>query len=117
MNFNEMISVEASPFQYTEFGLLESVKVQDQLFFPASASAKILGYHNPRKAIIDHCDAPVKLTAPHPQNKDNIKQKKIHSKDMIPNVISYGRKKAYIRLRFLYQFSQKANVIYACQSS
>lgn len=69
MNFNEMISTEASPFQYTEFGLLESVEVQGELFFPASASAKILGYHNPRKAIIDHCDAPVKLTVPHPQNK------------------------------------------------
>lgn len=70
MNFNEMISTEASPFQYTEFGLLESVEVQGELFFPASASAKILGYHNPRKAIIDHCDAPVKLTVPHPQNKE-----------------------------------------------
>ena len=70
MNFNKMISTEASPFQYTEFGLLESVEVQGELFFPASASAKILGYHNPRKAIIDHCDAPEKLTVPHPQNKD-----------------------------------------------
>ena len=44
MNFNGMISTEASPFQYTEFGLLESVEVQGELFFPASASAKILGY-------------------------------------------------------------------------
>ena len=41
MNFNEMISTEASPFQYTEFGLLKSVEVQGELFFPASASAKI----------------------------------------------------------------------------
>lgn len=70
MIFREMISTEASHFQYTEFGLLESVEVKGELFFLASASAKVLGYHNPRKAIIDHCDSPVKLTVPHPQNKD-----------------------------------------------
>ncbi len=70
MNLNEIMTTSVSPFEYTVFGTLESVDVNGELFFPASASAKVLGYHNPRKAIIDHCDSPVKLTVPHPQNKD-----------------------------------------------
>ena len=70
MNLNEIMTTEISPFEYTEFGTLESVEVQGELFFPSSASAKVLGYHNPRKAIIDHCEAPMKLSVPHPQNKD-----------------------------------------------
>lgn len=48
--------IDGNPFADTEFGQLECVEVNGKLYFPASECAKVLGYHNPRKAIIDHCD-------------------------------------------------------------
>lgn len=68
MKLNEIMSVESSLFAETEFGELECIEVNGKLYFPASECAKILGYHNPRKAIIDHCDGTIKLTVPHPQS-------------------------------------------------
>ncbi|MBQ8349579.1 MAG: hypothetical protein IJY19_08080 [Ruminococcus sp.] len=68
MKLNEIVSVESCPFADTEFGEVECVEINGKLYFPASECAKVLGYHNPRKAIIDHCDEPIKLTVPHPQS-------------------------------------------------
>lgn len=70
-NFYEvekLMIIDGNPFADTEFGQLECVEVNGKLYFPASECAKVLGYHNPRKAIIDHCDEPIKLTVPHPQS-------------------------------------------------
>jgi len=39
-------------------------------YFPASECAVILGYKNPRKAIIDHCRCVTKRDTPHPQNPE-----------------------------------------------
>ncbi len=68
LNLNEIMRVEKSAFEYSEFGALESVEIGDKLYFPASECAKVLGYHNPRKAIIDHCENTIRLTVPHPQS-------------------------------------------------
>ena len=42
-------------FSNTEFGELEVIQDGDKFWFPATKCAKILGYSNPRKAILDHC--------------------------------------------------------------
>lgn len=42
-------------FESNEFGKLEVLTIGDKYYFPAIACANILGYTNPRKAIIDHC--------------------------------------------------------------
>lgn len=42
-------------FTKAEFGELRTVNVGDKIMFVASDVAKMLGYSNPRKAIIDHC--------------------------------------------------------------
>lgn len=42
-------------FTKAEFGELRTVNVGDKIMFFASDVAKMLGYSNPRKAIIDHC--------------------------------------------------------------
>ena len=81
MKLKEIITVDSNPFADTEFGQLECVEVNGKLYFPASECAKVLEYHNPRKAIIDHCDEPIKLTVPHPQSP---------SKTIVKNYISEG---------------------------
>ena len=68
MDINELMTTETSVFADTEFGRLNYVEIGGKLYFPASDCAKVLGYHNPRKAIIDHCDEPIRLTVPHPQS-------------------------------------------------
>lgn len=42
-------------FKNTEFGELGIMIIDGKEYFPATRCAKILGYTNPRKAIIDHC--------------------------------------------------------------
>ena len=42
-------------FHNTEFGSLEVMLINGKPYFPASECATVLGYTNPRKAIIDHC--------------------------------------------------------------
>ena len=42
-------------FSNTEFGSLDVVMIDNKPYFPATKCAEILGYVNPRKAIIDHC--------------------------------------------------------------
>jgi len=81
LNLNEIMRIEKSAFEYSEFGALESVEIGDKLYFPASECAKVLGYHNPRKAIIDHCEETIRLTVPHPQSP---------SKTIEKNYISEG---------------------------
>jgi len=50
---NTMANIQL--FQNPEFGKLEVLLEDGKVLFPASDVAKILGYSNPRKAIIDHC--------------------------------------------------------------
>ena len=42
-------------FNNKEFGSLEVLMLDGKLYFPATECATILGYTNPRKAILDHC--------------------------------------------------------------
>ncbi len=49
-----------SLFQGTVFGDLETILIDGEPYFPASRCAKLLGYVNPRKAILDHCKHVVK---------------------------------------------------------
>lgn len=42
-------------FSNTEFGNLDILMIDNKPYFPATKCAEILGYVNPRKAIIDHC--------------------------------------------------------------
>lgn len=45
-------------FNNRQFGVLEVVLIDGKEFFPAIDCAEMLGYTNPRKAIIDHCKTP-----------------------------------------------------------
>lgn len=45
-------------FNNRQFGALEVVLIDGKEFFPAIDCAEMLGYTNPRKAIIDHCKTP-----------------------------------------------------------
>jgi prophage antirepressor-like protein len=42
-------------FHSDEFGVLDILMIGGKPYFPASECAAVLGYKNPRKAIIDHC--------------------------------------------------------------
>lgn len=42
-------------FKNNEFGELEILEDGDKYWFPATKCAEVLGYSNPRKAILDHC--------------------------------------------------------------
>ena len=46
---------EMQVFQNSEFGELGVLEIDGKPYFPATTCAKILGYSNPRKAILDHC--------------------------------------------------------------
>ena len=46
---------ELKVFSSTEFGELGVMLIYGKEYFPAIQCAKILGYSNPRKAILDHC--------------------------------------------------------------
>ena len=42
-------------FHSNEFGALDIMMIDGKPYFPATECAKILGYKNPYKAVIDHC--------------------------------------------------------------
>lgn len=46
---------ELQVFQNSEFGELGVLEIEGKPWFPATACAKMLGYANPRKAVLDHC--------------------------------------------------------------
>lgn len=50
------------------FGELEVMEQDGKVYFPASESAKMLGYANPKDAVKRHCRWVVKHALPHPQN-------------------------------------------------
>lgn len=51
-------------FSSSEFGELGVLTIDGKEYFPATACAKILGYTNPKKAIIDHCKGVTKRSLP-----------------------------------------------------
>jgi prophage antirepressor-like protein len=55
---------EIRVFSNTEFGELRVLTINGKDYFPASACAKMLGYENPRKAVIDHCKGVTKRDTP-----------------------------------------------------
>ena len=61
---------ELQLFQNEEFGSLGILLIDGKPYFPASECAAILGYSNPRKAILDHCRSVTKRDVPHPQSKN-----------------------------------------------
>jgi anti-repressor protein len=46
---------ELTAFHNSEFGELHITEIDNRPHFPGTRCAEILGYSNPRKAIIDHC--------------------------------------------------------------
>jgi anti-repressor protein len=62
-------------FDNEEFGKLEIMAINSKPYFPATECAKILGYSNPRKAILDHCRCVTKRDTPHPQNPEKIMER------------------------------------------
>lgn len=61
---------EMQVFEHGEFGKLSVTIVDGKEYFPATECAKVLGYSNPRDAIIKHCRCVAKRDVPHPQNPD-----------------------------------------------
>ncbi|GHU96234.1 hypothetical protein FACS1894208_10550 [Clostridia bacterium] len=59
-------------FKDSEFGELEVLSIDGKEYFPATACAKMLGYKNPKQAIIDHCKGVVKRD-PIPSNSGSSK--------------------------------------------
>lgn len=55
---------EMQVFQSSEFGELGVLEIDGKAYFPATACAKVLGYTNPKKAIIDHCKGVTKRDLP-----------------------------------------------------
>ena len=47
--------VNIKVFNHTEFGELSVLIIGGKEYFPASGSAAVLGYTNPRDAISRHC--------------------------------------------------------------
>ncbi len=60
----ETMVTDVKVFENTEFGQLEVIKIDGKPYFPATDCAKMLGYVNPRKAIIDHCKGVTKCDSP-----------------------------------------------------
>ena len=50
------MSNEITVFENTEFGSVRTLVINDEPYFVGKDVAKILGYSNPRKALIDHVD-------------------------------------------------------------
>lgn len=63
---------ELKVFENSQFGKLNIMIIDGKEYFPATDCAKVLGYTNPRKAIIDHCRCVTKRYTPHPQNPEKI---------------------------------------------
>jgi len=57
-------------FKNTEFGELKVLVIDGKEYFPATDCARMLGYSNPHKAVIDHCKYLTKREVPHPQNPE-----------------------------------------------
>jgi anti-repressor protein len=57
-------------FENNEFGELSVLMIENKEYFPATESARMLGYVKPHDAIKKHCRYPVKYGVPHPQNPD-----------------------------------------------
>jgi prophage antirepressor-like protein len=51
-------------FKNSEFGELNILIKDGKEYFPATDCAKILGYKNPRKAILDHCKGSNEMVTP-----------------------------------------------------
>lgn len=58
------MSKEIQKFNNNQFGELEILIVDGIEYFPATDSAKILGYTNPQKAIRDHCKGVNEMVTP-----------------------------------------------------
>lgn len=59
-------------FENGEFGTLEVLMIDDKPYFSAVECAAVLGYSNPRDAVLRHCRSVVKRDTPHPQNPQKI---------------------------------------------
>ena len=55
---------ELMVFQNEEFGEFSMVEIDGKLYFPATRSAKVLGYKNPQEAIRTHCKGVREILTP-----------------------------------------------------
>jgi prophage antirepressor-like protein len=53
-------------FNHNQFGELTAILIEGKPYFPATRCAEMLGYTNPRKAILDHCKGVTKRYSPTP---------------------------------------------------
>ena len=49
------MSNQIQKFHSKEFGSVEIMLIDGKPYFPATECARVLGYKNPHKAVIDHC--------------------------------------------------------------
>ena len=55
---------EMKIFQHEEFGKLGLIEIDGKPYFPATRSARILGYSNPQEAIRLHCKGVREILTP-----------------------------------------------------
>jgi len=61
---------ELQVFKHPDFGEISAIEFDGRIYFPATKSAKVLGYRDAKSAIAQHCRWVVKHPLPHPQNPD-----------------------------------------------
>ncbi len=69
-------SNQIQQFHNEEFGSLDILMIDGKPYFPATECAILLGYKNPRKAIIDHCKGVTK--------RDSLSTGGVQSRNFIP---------------------------------
>jgi len=63
---------ELQVFNHPDFGEISAIELDGKVYFPATKSAKTLGYRDAKSAISQHCRWVVKRPLPHPQNPGKI---------------------------------------------
>ncbi len=72
-------------FRNSEFGELSVLEIEGRPFFPATQCAKVLGYANPHKAIIDHCKGVTKREGVSiTMNQHGVESKQTNAVNYIP---------------------------------
>jgi len=85
---NQSQTNQIKQFYSDEFGNLDVLLIDGKPYFPANECAAILGYKNPRKAVLDHCRSVTKRDRPHPQSSTkNIEKSFIPEGDLYRLII------------------------------
>ena len=88
-------------FHSSEFGTIEVLMINEKPFFPASECAAILGYKNPRKAVLDHCKEDGVTNRDAIDNLGRQQEKKYISEGNLYRLIARSRLPAAVRFESL----------------